>query len=245
MSPEIILLATGIFIIDRGGRIWRRKSLRRAEHRDGKGYLQVRAMVGGKRLHVGAHRLVWVSLHGPIPDGVGINHKNGMKDDNRPINLELATASENLKHAYRHGLMDEHGERNPAHKLTDAQVAQIRLAYANGGFTQTELGCRFGVDFRTISKIVNRREADMAGMVTRESGGNESAALEWVCYRFYRLAAARLQAKLKAGYTGWDDPAAVPDQKLVDRLRLNVARGDWADVGALAALLWNRAQRGT
>lgn len=86
----------------------------------------------------------------------------------------------------------------------------------------------------------------MAGMLTRrDCDGIESLALEMVAARFYNEIGHRLEAKRLAGYTGWDDPAAVSDEKLIDRLRMNVAKGDWADVGALAALLWNRAQRGT
>lgn len=45
------------------------------------------------------HRIVWESVHGPIPDGLQINHKNGIKTDNRIDNLELVTPRQNHDHA--------------------------------------------------------------------------------------------------------------------------------------------------
>jgi hypothetical protein len=143
--------ASGKFTVDSEGRIWRGN--RRAENRTGQ-YLQVKVMIDKVRYYTCAHRLVWRALVGPIPPGLVINHKNGCKSDNRPENLELVTYSENTKHAYRIGLMDEHGERNPAAKLSDKDVALIRNMYAGGGYTMLQLGELFGVRFQHISRLV-------------------------------------------------------------------------------------------
>lgn len=144
--------SSGKFSVDSTGRVWRGE--KRAENRASQGYLQVKVMVSGVRYYTCAHRLVWRALVGPIPTGMVVNHKNGRKDDNRPENLELVSYSGNTKHAYRHGLMDEHGESNPAAKLTDNQVAQIRNMYAQGGYTMERLGNLFGVRFQHVSRIV-------------------------------------------------------------------------------------------
>ena len=144
---------------------------RRIENRTPDGYLQVRAMIAGRRLHCGAHRLVWQHLHGDIPEGFEINHDNGLKDDNRPDNLLCGTGGENVEHAHRGGLIDQHGEKNPSSKLTDRQVAQIRLAYDRGGWTMAQLATRFGVAFQTISKIVRgQRRSKQGGPV---AGGDQ------------------------------------------------------------------------
>lgn len=58
------------------------------------------------------HRIIWESVHGPIPEGLYINHINGIKTDNRIANLELVTTSENHKHAYRIGLRRADGPYN-------------------------------------------------------------------------------------------------------------------------------------
>ncbi len=139
---------------------WRAKKL---GHKTPQGYIQLRKMVNRKRYHVGAHRIVYTWFNGPIPDGIIINHKNGLKDDNRLKNLELTTYSENQKHAHKNGLKDQRGEKNPAAKLKSYEVSQIRLAYSQGGFTQKELSKRYNVAHQTISDIVrgDTRKSDL------------------------------------------------------------------------------------
>jgi hypothetical protein len=49
-------------------------------------------------LHIGnnlAHRLIWEYVNGPIPDGLFIDHINGIRNDNRIDNLRLVTTAEN------------------------------------------------------------------------------------------------------------------------------------------------------
>jgi len=56
------------------------------------------------RNSISAHRLVWIVFNGKIPNGMEINHKNGIKHDNHLTNLELVTRGGNIKHAYDRGL---------------------------------------------------------------------------------------------------------------------------------------------
>lgn len=155
-------VAAGLFMVGEDGSIWRLRDgrypnkpiLRRAERGKSGNYQQVRIKIDGRYCYVSAHRAVYRVAYGPIPDGIEVNHDNGIKDDNRPKNLVLSTSSGNKKHANANGLIDQYGQKNPAAKLTDNQVAQIRLAYAKGGYTMKQLGDKFGVSFKTISKIV-------------------------------------------------------------------------------------------
>jgi len=65
---------------------------------DRAGYLRV--SLDYKSVYV--HRLVAEAYYGPSE--LEVNHKNGIKSDNSPKNLEYVTPSENVKHAYRSGL---------------------------------------------------------------------------------------------------------------------------------------------
>jgi hypothetical protein len=114
----------------------------------------VRAMIDGVRVVGLAHRLVWQHLHGDIPDGLVINHKNGIKGCNRGDNLETCSYSENAKHAYRVGLVDEHGQRNPSSTVTDHTVGAIRAAYAAGAMTMGEVARQFGQSVQYVSRVV-------------------------------------------------------------------------------------------
>lgn len=44
------------------------------------------------------HDLMTETFIGPKPKGFHVNHKNGIKTDNRPINLEYVTPSRNVIH---------------------------------------------------------------------------------------------------------------------------------------------------
>ena len=169
--PVYEVVTAGELEIDAKGRIWRVAKRTgngrgggssvtpcakvRAEHASTMGYLQVRATVGGKRWCSLAHRLVWMHLNGVIPDGFTINHKNGIKADNRPSNLELATYSEQALHAINVlmvGRTDQRGKRNAMVKLTVADVREIRDRRSRGE-TQASIARDYGVAFQTISDI--------------------------------------------------------------------------------------------
>lgn len=171
------LVKLGQWRIDSLGRVWKKRNGQwiRAEHRMPQGYLQVRKMVKGLRIHTGAHRLVYHHFQGPIPEGLVINHLNGKKDDNRPENLEIVTYSQNQHHAFVTGLANQDGERNPACKLTDQQVVDIRTQYAQGKVTQQELGDLYGVAFQTISDIVRgKRRKEQGGPIADYSSRRTS-----------------------------------------------------------------------
>lgn len=65
------------------------------------GYLVATVQRDGRRHRTGAHRLI-ASTFIPNPENKPqINHKNGIRTDNRPENLEWVTCSENNLHRRR------------------------------------------------------------------------------------------------------------------------------------------------
>ena len=72
----------------------------RKAHVTAKGYLRMQLVRNGERRNYLVHRLVAEAFIREPEDGEQINHRNGNKRDNRVPNLEWATASENLQHAY-------------------------------------------------------------------------------------------------------------------------------------------------
>lgn len=65
-------------------------------NRVGCGYLQVR--VGNKNCYI--HRAVAMAFLQNPENKKTVNHKNGIRDDNRLENLEWATLSENIAHSF-------------------------------------------------------------------------------------------------------------------------------------------------
>jgi prepilin-type N-terminal cleavage/methylation domain-containing protein/prepilin-type processing-associated H-X9-DG protein len=107
------------------------------------------------------HRLMAEAFLGPLGaghQGFEVNHKNGVKDDNRLENLERVTHQENCQHAYANGLnnrANHQGEKSGAAKLTEVQVRAIRLRLVAGEKCM-ELSREYGAGLRTIYAVKNR-----------------------------------------------------------------------------------------
>lgn len=67
------------------------------------GYKTIKLFVNGKHETFLVHRLVAIAFLGEHP-GLDINHKNGIKTDNRLNNIEWCTRKENMEHCSRMGL---------------------------------------------------------------------------------------------------------------------------------------------
>lgn len=125
------------------------------------GYIQLAA--NGYRML--AHRLIWITANGNIPNDKEINHKNGIKNDNRLCNLEVVTRSQNVLHA-RHilkksfGIFDRNnkGENNGRSLVTREQVKLIRELHDAGNRTQQSLAEEFGLKKSQIHNIVRRKQ---------------------------------------------------------------------------------------
>lgn len=119
-----------------------------------KGYLSVSLTKDKKKKHFKVHRLVLSAFVG-ISD-LQTNHKDGIKSNNYLNNLEYCTNSENVKHAYKSGLaIGLKGDKNPASKLTDEIIKNIRENKFN--LSRKEFAVCYDVSASLINQVLNNK----------------------------------------------------------------------------------------
>lgn len=98
--------------------------------RQSKGYLTVCLYDGSspkKPKSKTVHSIVAEAFIGPRAEGMGINHINGLKSDNRVYNLEYCSPSSNMQHSIANGLSGPPKSENA--KLSGEQVEMIRAMF--------------------------------------------------------------------------------------------------------------------
>ena len=114
------------------------------------GYFVVRYKY--KMLYV--HRIVYAAKVGPLQIGKEINHKNGIKTDNSPENLELVTSGQNQRHCWAIGL--RRAEDNNTARLTTEQALDIRQRLKEGE-TINDIADAFSVTRNIVENIKHGR----------------------------------------------------------------------------------------
>ncbi len=133
------------------------------------GYLMtVVRNIHGKDCSWKVHKFIALAFHGQRDHGLDVDHIDGNKQNNRPENLEYVTRSENMKRAYRLGLMiPKKHDLNGNSKLTWKEVNEIR-AYAKDhgriradgrliGYGRKELAERYNISQAHIKDIISKR----------------------------------------------------------------------------------------
>jgi len=153
MNKKPIPNFSNYFATDQG-EILNQRGMILAQHQSRIGYRQLKLDDdSGRRRTVGAHRAVASAFLGPIPRNLWVNHKNGIKTDNRLENLEVGTPSYNHLHASQ--ILKRRyarGEETACAALTTEAVEVIK-ELLTAGKSQYYISRAFQVSQNTISNI--------------------------------------------------------------------------------------------
>lgn len=150
----------GVYLVSNQGRVKRVKDANN-QYKGGhilksnihRGYHHVQLHRNGVAKNKRVHRLVASAFIPNKENKPHVNHKNGVRGDNRKSNLEWCTPSENELHKYR-----VLGYQSHSKKLTDADVVKIREMYNTYEYTMKDLGDMFGVTPSCIYHVVSLRK---------------------------------------------------------------------------------------
>jgi hypothetical protein len=147
----------GWYEVSDQGRVRRLLGKIRALRAKREGYLYVNLSVNGRTYTRYVHRLVALAFVPNPENKPEVNHKNGLKSDNRSENLEWATISEQAVHAFKKGLrVSSKGSEQGMSKLKESDIPEI-FALHRLGLSQSEIAQNFGVSRSLIGWVLQRK----------------------------------------------------------------------------------------
>lgn len=165
----IKFVESGLYEITENGEVWRTSPVKKRAEQLNKltGYWQVLKRINGKTIHCPSHRLIWQYLHGDIPSGLVINHKDGNPSNNHPDNLELNTFRMNLDHGHGNYHIGQGRRVHWKYPFTDRDIENIRYEVINLGTPMWKMAKIYQTYPQMISEIVSGKRWPLAGGLIR------------------------------------------------------------------------------
>lgn len=114
------------------------------------GYLMVTIKRGGKKVGLLVHRLVASAFHPCADFTLDVNHKNRIRHDNRPANLEWTTRAGNLNHAVLDDIATLGEIRSKTRKANPVEVLEL----LKGGMSTNAVGRAVGTSGGAVRSMI-------------------------------------------------------------------------------------------
>lgn len=132
--------------------------------KDSNGYFRTMLKRNDGKIHtVKVHRIIAQTFLENPENKKTVNHKNGVRDDNRVCNLEWNTMQENIDHAWKFLVKNPlKGDKIGTSTITDEKAQEILNNYQfgkrakNGVNTKKQIAEKYGVSISVIKAIVMR-----------------------------------------------------------------------------------------
>lgn len=119
-----------------------------------RGYCLVDINVNGERYTRQLHRLVALTFIDNPNSLETVNHKDGNKENNAVSNLEWMTVLDNVRHAWKTGLVKpRYGTDNPANVYSENQIHNVCKMLEVGGLSNKSIAYKCGVNVTLIRDI--------------------------------------------------------------------------------------------